>query len=254
MKRLIFLTFMALVFLGNLSETLFAETPQEMFFKANKSYSNGDYASAAHHYEEILATGLRGGNLYYNLGNAYFKLGRKGKAIVNYLRAQQEMPQDGDVFTNLNFTYSLLEEAQIEEQRRWVEKLYLAVRDFLGPGAWFLCSAAAFLTICILLGVALWNPAFQGWSRPVLFLLGFCFLLSLAFFFSSADDEKNSRLAVMTDPHVEVLYSPSYSGAVAFELHEGIKVSAVRTEGDWTQIRLTRDKSGWVPSNSLEKV
>ncbi|MCM8776485.1 MAG: tetratricopeptide repeat protein [Candidatus Omnitrophica bacterium] len=232
----------------------FADSFQKRFFEANKHYTRGEYAKAASQYEALIRSGIRGGHIYYNLGNAYFKLGQKGKAIVNYLRAQKEMPQDGDVFTNLNFVTSLLEEAQVAETGPWYERVFLVARRSFSAGTWFILSLVFFFLICTLSGYCIFKPNLKNAGFVVGAVLSILWIGCLGFHLSSVVEARDSKLSVIIEPKADVRYSPSYSGAVAFELSEGMKVMALKKEGDWVQIRLAKDKSGWVPATSIEKV
>lgn len=244
----------ALWLVGLMVHDVHAQSVQQQFFQANQHYASGRYEEAARGYESLLQAGVETGNLYYNLGNAYFKLGRKGKAIANYLRARKAMPHDGDVFANLNFVTSLLEEAQIEESLGWPQRLFAAMRDALTPGGWFGLCAALFWLVCVILGVCVFRVGFRKTGGVLSAALLVVWGLGLFFFGHAAAHVSKRHLAVIIEPTVEVRYSPSYSGALAFELHEGLQVRIVRQEGQWTHVRLTRDKSGWVPSTSLEKL
>ena len=77
-------------------------SPQTTFFHANALYKDGQYTAAASDYEQLRNAGLESGNLYFNLGNAYFKAGQRGKAILNYERAHRLLPSDPDVEANLD--------------------------------------------------------------------------------------------------------------------------------------------------------
>ena len=92
MKRLVVSIFLTVVFLSSVG--LAQNASEDIFFEANKLYSGGEYAKAAERYEAILKSGVESGNLYYNLGNAYFKLDRKVKALAAYERATRMIPAD----------------------------------------------------------------------------------------------------------------------------------------------------------------
>jgi tetratricopeptide (TPR) repeat protein len=84
-----------------------ASAPQTIFFKANTRYHDGAYEDAAREYQRLLESGIESGNLFFNLGNAYFKVGDVGRAILNYERAALFMPSDPDLAANLAYARSL---------------------------------------------------------------------------------------------------------------------------------------------------
>ena len=79
-----------------------------LFFQGNSFYQEERYSEAVKAYEQLVAMGVKSGPLYYNLGNAYFRIGTKGKAILNYERALQLLPRDADVKSNLDYARSLV--------------------------------------------------------------------------------------------------------------------------------------------------
>jgi len=103
MKKALLLLLVVTFQLSALSfELACAQGPDELFLQANKQYEAGSYSSAINSYEDLLSKGLRSAQLFYNLGNAYFKAGKPGPAILNYERARVLDPRDEDMKFNLN--------------------------------------------------------------------------------------------------------------------------------------------------------
>ena len=80
-----------------------APSPTDLMAEANAQYERGEYADAAQQYEALIDSGYEDAALYYNLGNAYFKNGDLGRAVLNYLRAEELSPRDPDIRANLEF-------------------------------------------------------------------------------------------------------------------------------------------------------
>src|SRR5262249_59285760 len=99
-----------------------AESPKTVFFRGNSLYSEERYAEAAAQYEQILGEGLASGSLYFNLGNAYFKAGDVGRAMLNYERARRLMPGDPDLVANLAYASSLADVS--EDVPLWARLLF----------------------------------------------------------------------------------------------------------------------------------
>ena len=102
MKRII--TFAA--FFLALSANIMAEDNNTLFNRANELYKNGQFAQSIEVYNQILASGYESGDLYYNLGNAEFRNGSLGNAILNYERALRLSPNDDDIRNSLEFARS----------------------------------------------------------------------------------------------------------------------------------------------------
>jgi len=257
MKRAYFL---ALLFLGaclTASPAFSApEGPQteEVFAQANRAYAKGEYADAARLYEGLLTRGVRSGNLYYNLGNAYFKQGLKGRALVNLERARRLLRQDEDLFSNETFIKSLLEMSQPEDERSWQEGVWVTVRDLLSAGGWLAAVYGLYLVLLLLIGLAVFLPPRRKSLLAGSLAVGLAALAALCLFFGKLHFEKHSRFGIMVSPAAEVRYSPSSAGAVAFQLREGIRAELLRCEAGWCQIRLAKNKGGWVEEGNIEEI
>ncbi|MCP4649716.1 MAG: tetratricopeptide repeat protein [PVC group bacterium] len=252
MKKMILIVIGFLLMVLCLTTAGNAESADGLFFEANKYYADGMYEKSAELYEKMISLEIESGNLYYNLGNAYFKLGYKGKALLNYERAKKMIPQDEDLFANAAFVESLLDEKQPQEALAWHEKIFAMIRDMFSARGWFAVCLSFFLAGCIVFGVGLFHVVLRKRARTISVLLAVCFCLSLVFFAQQYNLQKQRKMGVVVVSQTAVRYSPSYSGAVAFELSEGMKAQILRRDGEWSQVRLTRTTSGWVESEAIE--
>ncbi|MFH1415487.1 MAG: tetratricopeptide repeat protein [Elusimicrobiota bacterium] len=234
--------------------TALAGYEEDRFFEANKQYSEGNYTGAATLYGEIIARGVKSGNIYYNLGNAYFKMGDNGRALLNYERAWKLIPNDEDLFANTAFVKTVLDVQQPEEDYLWYEKIYIAVRDAFSTGVWFSGSVLLFYLISVFLGVSFFVFPFRKTAYIISSVLGIFLIISVFFCTKSYHVNQNVQRGVIVVPKTEVRYSPSYSGSIAFKLSEGIRASILREEGEWSQIRINRKNSGWVETEAIEKI
>jgi tetratricopeptide (TPR) repeat protein len=226
----------------------------ELFFRANKEYSDGNYQMAVELYEEIVSQGIENGNLFYNLGNAYFRLGQRGRSLLNYERARKYIPHDEDLFINYSFLKTVLNVEQIEDAYPLYDKLYFAVRDFLTTKLWFINTMLLFLLINVIIGILFFRYSFRKKVYRLLFVVCFLFIGSLFFFVESYKYHHKTKMGIIVVPKVEARYSPSYSGVVGFELVEGMKTQIIRKDGQWCQIRLNRKNSGWIEADTIEKI
>jgi hypothetical protein len=140
-----------------------------VFAHANRLYEEGGYEEAAAKYEEIVASDLQNGRVYYNLGNAYFKQEKLGLAILNYERAHRLMSRDEDIKANLAYARSQIVD-KIETPNpgllgRWLASLQgLLTVDETTILAWVLYLG---MTVLVLLTVFVWR-----WRRFCLYALG----------------------------------------------------------------------------------
>ncbi len=226
----------------------------DTFFKANRFYDDGSYKDAVLLYELLITQGVTSGNIYYNLGNAYYKVGETGKALLNYERAKKFIPDSEDLFANISFIKSALDVEQPEETYSIYRKIWRGIRDAVSVSAWFIITAVLFFSICLILGIGFINYRFRPKSHVISGTLILFLILSSICFFDAYNSGKKFKEGIIILPEADVRYSPSYSGVVAFKLLEGMTAQIIRRQEDWTHIRLNKEKSGWVESEAIEAV
>jgi tetratricopeptide (TPR) repeat protein len=227
------------------------ESPASSFREAGALYAQEKYKEAVALYRSILKHGRESSSLYYNLGNAYFKLGNLGRAVVNYRRAWDLSPRDPEINKNLEYAQECLEDDISALSPNFLKRMKFVVVRQLPLGSWFrLSSSIYFLTALWIILVMLIKPL-RKISPPVLKTLLVILALSLLASFLAYSYYRVPR-AVVLDPEVSLRYGPDEKDAVAFQLHEGTEVRLIRKKDGWSQISLPDGKSGWLPSDSLE--
>ncbi|MDD3080163.1 MAG: tetratricopeptide repeat protein [Paludibacter sp.] len=251
MKRSIFIFTVIFSFVA---ATLNAQT--DVAKQANALYSKGDYQAAAKAYEEILKTNGVAAELYYNLGNAYYKQNETAKAILNYERALRLKPGYDDAKVNLEMAQLKVIDNVVSPPsffiKRWME---LLVKD-LTSNQWLVVSVITFVLSLTL--VLIFVFAFSVSFRKISFygavvLFGLCIVTML---FSGI--RKNQMIhhndAIIMSGVVIVKSSPDKSGTDLFQLHEGTKVKVKSTLGTWSEILLGNGNVGWVEDSTIEKI
>jgi len=250
MKKLLF----SFILIVTAAGPLFALTAGEEFSEANSRYAEQKYEEAAKRYELLVKAGVSTTAVYYNLGNTYFKLGQLGRAIVSYERARRINPKDEEVLFNLSFAKSQLEQEQPKEPYRFHERLFFWVVDRFSEKECALLLLASYTLLFLALILATFSGAFR--KRSPLFIWLFVTVTFLFAFLSGVKifERGQGKEGVIVAKVADVRYSPSGTGAVAFELKEGIRAKILRTESDFCYIRLTRDKLGWVAREAIEEI
>lgn len=247
------------VFAVVLAGDVFAQAtpPSEMVAEANSLYDRGEYAGAAQQYEAIIGLGYRDAAVHYNLGNAYLKSGDFGRAILNYLRAEEKSPRDPDVAINLELargrTVDRLEAegdtliASVSNfGRRWA-----TVGEF-GAVALLLWAVSALAVGALILWPALWRSLPIRMGVVVSFA---AMLMSLVLFLSMLHSNPYDNTGVVTTGTVEVLSGPGPQYSEAFALHSGAQMRLVGSRHGWLQVSLPGDElQGWVPAHTIEAV
>ncbi len=222
--------------------------------EANQLYETGQFVEAAGAYQVLVDTGVQDGTLYYNLGNAYFKAGDLGHAILNYRRAQVLLPRDPDVDANLQLARTQTTD-RLETEDGGV--LVSFVRRVLVE--WTTLDEAAAITLglwvllCALVVTAILWPRGRQVLRygiavvAVLLVLG---MLSVGIRASEA----RSAPAVVVAQSVETHSGPGADYLAEFTLHAGAEVRVLERRDGWVRITLPGDLQGWVPKRTIEEL
>jgi tetratricopeptide (TPR) repeat protein len=223
---------------------------------ADSAYVRGDFQQAIQIYEELLQQG-EAAEVYYNLGNAYYKAGEIAKAILNYERALLLEPGNSDVKANLELARAKTVDKVEPTPEIFFVSWGKALVNTMSSNQWSYVGIAAFiLLMCAIAAfvlsksVALKKTGFFG---GVLMLI----VVILANIFASQQKSRlqNRDSAIVITPSVSVRSTPSESGTALFVLHEGHKVEIKdSTMKAWKEIRLEDGKVGWVPDAAIEVI
>lgn len=235
---------------------LTANTPQSLFEQANDAYTKGQYQTAIEQYEAILAEGNQSTELYYNLGNAYYKTKEVGKAILNLERALLLNPTDADIEYNLSILNEQLPDQLDVVSDFFLKKWWVNFHSYFGSTTWSILTL-----ICLWSGIAgfiLWMLATVRKRKKQGFLGGIgLLLLSILFFFAAKSQgnlEIHSRKAIVLEKQLDLQNGPDVKSTSLLMLHEGLKVELLDQIGDWWKVKLSNGEQGWLPKDALEEI
>jgi tetratricopeptide (TPR) repeat protein len=227
------------------------------FENANQMYRGGEYDKASKIYEEILAQGYESPDLYYNLGNCYYKLNNIPAAILQFERARKLKPQDEDIVHNLTLA-NLRTEDRIEPipnlffvnwWRKWTE---LASAD-----QWAIIGLISlWIALFMMIGIFyiyrsfIIRRIFSITAALALLLFG----LSLAAAIDRHKFRENHKFAIVFSPTTDVKSAPDEKSTGLFVLHQGVKVELIDRVGDWNKVRLADGKVGWMQSSNFKVI
>lgn len=232
-----------------------AEYPDSLWTAGVVSYESGDWAAAASNWTAVEALGLHSPELYFNLGNAFFKQGETGRAILYYERALKLKPSYPAAKFNLDFARSTTID-RIEAVPEFFLKTWSrTVCKSLSSNSWaviFLISLAAFLScgLIFLLGRRRSVRKSAFFTGIVILLLCLC---SLGFGLGARADMLKADRAVVTRSVSGVKSSPS-GGTDLFILHEGTELKILDSVGEWLNVELADGRQGWMNSADLELI
>lgn len=221
---------------------------------ADKEYAKGNYLQASKDYSDLLKVG-ESVELYYNLGNCYYRLGNITKSIIAYEKAHRLSPSDRDVTFNLEFVREKTIDKIERQEKNFFSAGYTMLQNLMDMDAWACLSIVAFFAC---LGMAmLFLLGRDEWMRKLGFYVAllsvFVFVFSTLFAWQQKHNFDARDRAVVVAPSASVKLTPSDSSADAVVVHEGTAVQIVdRTMSDWYSVKLDDGKEGWLKRNSLE--
>ncbi|MDR1919088.1 MAG: tetratricopeptide repeat protein [Tannerellaceae bacterium] len=234
----------------------FAFAQEEALKEAEEAYTQEDYTKAIEGYREILTTYGESAEVYYNLGNAYYKANKIAPAVLYYERALLIDPGDADIRFNLEMARQKTVDKIEPIGDFFLVKWFDSVQNMGAADSWARLGIVCFLLFigCLLLFF------FSRWTRvrKLGFYLGLLFFVAVVVTNIFARNQKrewvNHTQGVVFSPTVTVKSSPNQSGTDLFILHEGTKVSIKSTLGEWREIELEDGNVGWMPAKDIELI
>ena len=218
------------------------------FTKANQEYAQGHFKEAISGYEALVRDGQWSANVFYDLGNAYFRAGDFGRAILNYERALALERHHPEGTANLQIARD--EVHALELQQAWPER-YL---QFASINQFSIASAAAFWLG--IFGVVAF--IFARRRSAALIAMSICCLLvfALAVFavYTLDRGSKGQALAIVTGKDVQARLATADTANAVLALPPGSEIKILSTRGDWIYAALPNNLRGWIPAKNAEQV
>lgn len=226
-----------------------APGPSAMFDQANRLYEQKRYDEAVRAYEGILAGGVTSAALHFNLGNAWLKAGKPGRAILHFRRAGLLAPRDAAVTAALRF---------VRQNTRGiaapVESLWVRAARRLTLGEWSAIGAAGLWLIFLPLCVRVLKP---GWRFPGRLWLGGVSLLTLLAWlgaFAVYTDSWQGEAGVVVVPETPLRHGPLEESAPVDTLKDGQEVRVLGAKDEWYEVNAFAKGTGWLKRSAVEAV
>ena len=238
-------------------ETSFGQTtPEFLFNEGNKAYNAADYENAISLYEQTIKMGKHSAELYYNLGNANYRLNKVAESIYYFEKAKLMRPKDKDILTNSAFANNMTIDAIEKIPVTQIDQIKKFIIEIFSFEIW------TYFTLILL------------WIFTILFL-GYLFfirtILKRRFFFSSLgilllfifsfsitysidQNEKNRKFAILFSKQIDIWSEPNQQGDRLFVLHEGTKVQLLDSLEEWQKIRIANGSEGWIKEALFKKI
>lgn len=238
----VFVLLFALLCAGN----VFAANVHSEFNMANKLYAEGKFATAAAVYDKILHSGAVSPALWFNFGNAEYKLGHAGRAIAAYRRAELLAPRDDGVRANLDFVRKQVAGPTLHAS--WWQ-------DWLGTltlNEWAVLAAGAFWLTLILFAAKQLRPAWRSRLRGLTAGLAVVTILLCAGLGAAVAVHFSQQTAVVIAAEATARSGPFTDAQDAFKVHDGAELAVLHRRENWFQVSGGAGRIGWLPAKQVE--
>ena len=221
---------------------------------AKNLYTQNKYFEAQTIYQNIVDQGYISLELYYNLGNCYYKMNNLAPAIYYYEKALKLSPNDEETRHNLRIAYYNITDQVQEMPEIFYLTWFKAIRNLFSSNTWTWISVIMFILCLSIISVQLLSNTRLIKRIWLLFsiITGILFISSFVFALSQKKYQKSSNQAIVFESSM-VKSSPSNDGNNLFEVHEGLKVQISDTLNNWTEIKLADGKKGWIVNTQIKR-
>ena len=224
--------------------------------QADSAYAGGHYQQAINDYEALLKQGVSA-DLYYNLGNAYYRTDDITRAVLNYERALLLSPGDADIRFNLQMARSKTIDKIVPESEMFFFTWYRSLANLMSVDGWATTALVALSLVIVLFLAYLFSD--RLWLRKVGFfgalLMLFVFLVSNQLAWQQKNELQHRNGAIVTGAAANVKSTPAGNGTDLFILHEGTKVKIIDgTMKQWKRVRVADGKEGWIETKEIEMI
>ncbi|WP_445731846.1 tetratricopeptide repeat protein [Mariniflexile sp.] len=232
---------------------LFAQN-KALFEQANALYNEGKYAEAINKYEAILRTKNQSAELYFNLGNAHYKLSNVAPSVYFYEKALQLAPNDADIKNNLAFAKNMTIDAVGVIPEAGLSKILNRATNTMPFDGW--AKAAIVFVFSFVILFLIYYFAYSSLRKRLAFLGSIAALtlmfVSLLFAFHKFNLDKKDQPAIVFAKESKVKNEPNSRSEESFILHEGTKVQVLDSVNNWKKIKLQDGKAGWISSADIK--
>ena len=223
---------------------------------ADSAYVRQQYQQAIADYEALLKKGVSA-DIYYNLGNAYYRTENITRAVINYERALLLSPGDRDIRFNLQLARSKTIDKITPESEMFFVTWYRSLVNIMSVDGWATMSLvslalAIMLALCYLFTARVWMQKTGFFGAFAMIVI---FGLSNLFAWQQKDQLVNRTGAIVISPAAAVKSTPANGGTDLFIIHEGTKVEITDSSmKEWKEVRIADGKEGWIKTSMIEMI
>ena len=251
MKKYIFLFY--ILFSGFFAS---ASLNSDIILQANTAYTQNKFNNAIELYQKVINSGFESSELYYNLGDAYFKIKNYPSAILYFEKARKLDPSNEKITFNINVVNARILDKIEELPQPFYKRWFLNFRQWFTMNVWAVFSIVFLFLFFILIAVYLLANVVS--TRKLTFWSGLLFLMIAVVSGVNAYGQyrsiNTSNEAIIFEPTVNVKSSPDAGSQDLFVIHEGTKVKITDKVGSWIEVRIANGSDGWIAESAVEKI
>ncbi|WP_298996994.1 tetratricopeptide repeat protein [uncultured Tenacibaculum sp.] len=233
-----------------------AQNTDDLFSTANSLYKEGNYEEAVKLYEQIQSQDLVSSELYYNLGNCYYKLNKVAPTIYNYEKALKLNPLNEDAKNNLVLAKRLTLDRIEALPKSVFKKFNENYLQKLAYNTWAIVTViiSFIASVFFLLFYFAYTPSKKRLYFTTSIISFLLLISSLVVTYTQYNQSKNTVEAIVFSEIVSVSNEPTNNSDEVFTLHEGTKVLVLDSVDNWKKIKLADGKIGWTQSENLKEL
>ena len=241
-----------LIILVSLYSNIFSKDFDQIFTEANNFYNSSRYLESINIYESILSEGWESSNLYFNLGNSYFRQNQIGQSVWAYKKAMIIDPRNKDLIKNLSIAETRIRDRVILPDEFYFVKIYGKLKSKYTLKEWLVIGGVIGLFTAISFLIAEFrlinNLKILRLVKILILLTVIIHVVILDKFFDNNDD----KIGIVIDSQVKAYSGPFYGdNSVLFNINEGTEVKIKQNQKNWIEIILLDGKSAWITSNMV---
>lgn len=223
---------------------------QRAFEDGTRLLRQGDYRGAVDAYEAALDAGYASGALYYNLGNAYYRLDDLGRAVRAYEQARRLLPDAPELAHNVEIVRSRMVDAVPQRPVPFWQRAWERLVHGVGPTVLFVAGLAAYLLALVLVALRLVRGRRGAWHRRALALAVLAGGLLLALAFAASWERARPSEAVVVADAAPLRAAPEAGAASELDVHAGLLLDVVQARPGWLEVRLPNGVQGWIAADA----
>lgn len=245
-----FKLFLILLFLNAQSQV------EVVFDEGNALYNQGNYTKAIEKYTSIINNGSESAELYYNLGNAYYKINDIANSIFYFEKSLLLDPNNNETKNNLSFSQNMTIDRIESIPINQLSKLILSFINLVDYNTWLLISIIFEFLAFTVFSVYAFNK--NTYTKKLYFSIGSIFLICFIIFLivgvnSKSIYDKNNP-AILFENRIPFKSEPNERSEEIFILNEGTKINVLEKLNEWSQVELLNGSKGWILSSSYQLV